>query len=237
MTGTIVNATAVVVGGGLGLVLKKGLPEKLEKAVTQMLGLSILIIGLNGIITSMITIKPDGGLASSGELLLLASLVIGVILGEQFDIDGKLDSMGRYIESRAKADGFSKGFISASLLFCIGAMTIVGSLNDGLRGDSSVLFIKSALDFITSIILASSLGFGVMFSAIPVLVYQGAITLAANWIAPLISDNLLSIICMVGYAIVACIGINFLEFAKIKTANLLPALLVPVVYYVATCLI
>lgn len=237
MTGTLVNAAAVVVGGGLGLVLKKGLPERLEKAITKMLGLSVLIIGLNGIITSMITVQPDGKLASSGELLLLASLVIGVVLGEQLDIDGRLDRMGQYIESRAKADGFSKGFISASLIFCIGAMAIIGSLNDGLRGDSSVLFIKSALDFIASIILASSLGFGVMFSAIPVLLYQGAITLAADWIAPLISDDLLSIICMVGYAIVACIGINFLEFTKIKTANLLPALLVPVVYYVVTCLI
>ncbi len=237
MTGTIVNAVGIVAGGFIGLLLKKGLPERLEKAIMKMLGLSILIIGLNGIITSMVKVLPGGGLSSSGELLLLFSLVVGAALGEHFDVEGKLDRMGRYIETRTRADGFSKGFISASIIFCIGAMAIIGSINDGLRGDSSVLFIKSALDCITSVILGSTLGFGVMFSAVPVLLYQGAMTLAAGWVAPLISDDLLAAFCMVGYAVVACIGINFLELTKIKTANLLPSLLVPVVYYAIRCLI
>ena len=237
MTGTLVNAAAIMAGGLLGVVLKKGLPPKLETAIMKMLGLSVLIIGLNGIITSMVRVLPEGGLASSGELLLLFSLVAGTALGELLDIEGRLERMGQYIENRTKADGFSKGFITASIIFCIGAMAIIGSLNDGLRGDSSVLFIKSSLDFIASIVLASTLGFGVIFSAVPVLLYQGAITLAAGWLSPLISDDLLAAFCMVGYAIVACIGINFLEFTKIKTANLLPSLLVPVVYYAIRCLI
>ncbi len=127
-------------------------------------------------------------------------------------------------------EGFAKGFITASLVFSVGAMAILGSLNEGLRGDSSVLLVKSTIDFITAIILGSTLGAGVPFSGVTVFLYQGAITIAAGFIAPIVSDELLGMICMVGYCIVICIGTNFLGATKIKTANLLPALFGPVIY-------
>jgi uncharacterized membrane protein YqgA involved in biofilm formation len=232
MTGTIVNVAAIVAGSLLGLLLKRGMPKRIEEALMQIMGISVLIIGLNGVVSSMFTVDADGGLSSSGELLMLCSLVIGVVIGELLDIDGRLNRFGSYIEAKTKADGFSRGFISASIIYCVGAMAIIGSLNDGLTGDSSVLFIKSALDGVNSIVFGASLGIGVAFSSIPVLIYQGGISLLAGVIAPLISDVLLNNICAVGYVIVACIGLNVSGICKIRVANLLPALLVPVLYQI-----
>lgn len=228
--GTLVNAAAVALGGLLGLLIRRGLPEKVETISMQLLGLSVFLIGLQGVFTSMITVGADGKMESNGSLLLIASLVIGGVTGELLDIDGKLFKIGKKIESKFGKEGFAKGFINASLIYCVGAMAIIGALNDGLTGDSSILFIKSALDFVCSIILGSTLGFGVIFSFIPVLIYQGALTLFAGFLSPLISDALMGNICMVGYCIVVCIGINFLKFTQIRTANLLPCLLIPVIY-------
>ena len=230
MTGTIVNALTIIAGSIVGLIIKKGLPQRMEDTIMKIMGLAVLIIGLNGVIGAMFTVNADGGLSSSGELLMLVCLVIGAIIGELLDIDARLDRFGKMIETKTKAEGFSRGFISAAIIYCVGAMAIIGALNDGLTGDSSVLFIKSALDGVSAIVLTTSLGIGVAFSAVPVLVYQGAIALLAGVISPLISDVLLNQICSVGYVIVAAIGINFLGAAKIRVANLLPALLVPVVY-------
>ncbi len=229
MTGTIVNAVAIVAGSLLGLLIKRGLPERVEQTVMKIMGLSVAIIGVNGLISSVFTIS-DGKLSSSGELLMFASLTIGAIVGELINIDGRLEFIGKLIEKKTKSDGFSKGFITSSIIYCVGAMAIIGSLNDGLRGDSSVLFIKSSLDGISAIIMTTTLGFGVMFSALPVLLYQGGISLLAGVLAPLISDQLLSEICTVGYAIVVAIGLNFLDVGKIRVANLLPALLVPIAW-------
>ena len=230
MTGTIVNTVAVIAGGLIGLLANRGLNAKIQQAVTYVLGISTCVIGANGLISTMITVDPSGKLSSSGELLLLVSLAVGTVLGELLRIDDRLSHLGDRIEAKLGASNFSKGFISASLLFCVGAMTIIGALNDGLTGDSSVLFIKSALDFIAAIVLASTLGMGVPFAAGTVLVYQGLLSLCAGVLAPVLVGELLNEICMVGYAVVLCIGINFFGGVKIKTANLLPALLVPVVY-------
>ncbi|MBR5559400.1 MAG: DUF554 domain-containing protein [Oscillospiraceae bacterium] len=232
MTGTIVNVVAIVAGSLLGLLLKCGMPQRIEETLMKIMGVSVLVIGLNGVVSSMFTVDADGGLSSSGELLMLCSLVIGAVFGELLNIDDHLNHFGSYIESKTKADGFSRGFISASIIYCVGAMAIIGSLNDGLTGDSSVLFIKSALDGVNSIIFGASLGIGVAFSSIPVLVYQGGISLLAGVIAPLVSDVLLNNICAVGYVIVACIGMNISGICKIRVANLLPALIVPVLYQV-----
>nr|WP_283245917.1 DUF554 domain-containing protein [Ligaoa zhengdingensis] len=230
VTGTIVNTLAILVGGALGLLIKRGVPKHIENSVMISLGVGIVIVALNGVIASMFTASPEGKLSDSGGLLLIVSLALGTLVGELLRIDDHLSNLGMKIENKLGVAGFAKGFISASLIFCVGAMSIIGPLNDGLRGDSSVLFIKSALDGTTSLILASTLGVGVLFSAVPVLVYQGAVALLAGVLTQVVSDSLLSMICMVGYAIVLCIGLNFVGCAKIKTANLLPALLVPVVY-------
>lgn len=227
--GTLVNGIAVTLGGLIGLLIRKGLPRRVEQTAMKLLGLAVFIIGVEGVITSMITVQK-GKLSADGSLMLIASLVLGGAAGELWDVDGGLNRCGKRIEARFGKEGFAKGFINASLIFCVGAMAIVGALNDGLSGNPEILFIKSALDFICAIILGSTLGFGVIFSFIPVVLYQGGITLLSVWIAPLVSDALLNALCMVGYAIVMCIGINFLEFTVIRTANLLPALVVPILW-------
>lgn len=237
MTGTIVNAAAIIVGTLVGLLVKKGLPDEKEKAIMKIMGLAVMVIGINGVISSMFTVGADGSLSSSGELLMVVSLIIGTIAGEYLNIDEHLNRFGQRIEEKTKAEGFSKGFISATILYCVGAMAIIGSLNDGLTGDSSVLFIKGALDGTMSIMLTASLGFGVAFSAIPVLLYQGTISLLAGFISPLVSAELLNQICSIGYVMVMAIGINLADISKIKVANLLPGLLVPVIYQIAQNLI
>lgn len=231
MTGTIVNAVVVVAGGLIGLLLKRGLSSQVEETAKKLVGLGVTIIGLNGVIVSMMTADArTGRLSDSGGVLLVLSLVIGGLLGEWMRLDDRILGAGLAIERRMGAEGFAKGFVSASLLFCIGAMSIVGALNDGLRGDGSVLYIKSALDGIMAIVLASSLGIGVPFAAVPILVYQGGISLCAGLLSPVLTGPLLDSICMVGYCIVLVIGANLLDVLRLKTANLLPALLIPVVY-------
>lgn len=232
MTGTLVNTAAIVAGGLLGLLIKNGLPRKIGDSITKVEGIAIMVIGLNGLIGVMIAVGDNGRLASSGEILLLVSLVLGVLAGELLKIEDGLERLGRAVENKFKAQGFAAGFVTATILFCVGAMAIVGSLNDGLTGDASILFVKSALDGIAAMLLASTMGFGVVFAAVPVLLYQGTISLLAGLLSPLISTQMLDGICMVGYAIVLCIGINFVFQKGFKTANMLPALLVPIIYEV-----
>lgn len=229
--GTIVNGAAIILGGLLGLLIRRGLPPKVEQTATKLLGLAVFVIGVEGVLTSMLTVGADGRLSANGSLLLIASAVIGGVTGELCDIEGALNRAGKRIETRFGKEGFAKGFVNATLIFCVGAMAIVGAINDGLRGDASILFTKSALDFICAVILGSTLGFGVIFSFVPVVLYQGAITLFAKLLSSQVPDALLTNICMVGYLIVMCIGINFLEFTVIRTANLLPSLLVPVIFF------
>lgn len=237
MTGTIINTIAVIAGGGIGLCIKKGLPEHINQAVTYMLGLSTCVIGLNGLLGTMLTVDAaTGRVSSSGELLLLGCLALGTLVGELLHIQEGLESAGDLVEKRLGASHFSKGFISASVLFCVGAMTIMGSIQDGLGQGYTILLTKSSLDFIASIVLAAGLGIGVPCSALVVLLYQGALTLLAGTLKNVLVGALLDQICMVGYAIVICIGINFFGVVKIKTANLLPALLGPALVNVTVLL-
>lgn len=207
---------------------KEGNSRRVEESLTRIQGLAVGLIGLNGVIASMFTVDADGGISDSGGLLLLVSLVLGCLVGELLRIDDRLGNLGDLIEKRVHIQGFSQGFITASIITCVGAMSIVGALNEGLTGSNEVLMVKSTLDFVTCLVLASSLGIGVAFAAIPTFLYQGGMTLCAGFLSPYISSDLLNMICMVGYAIVICIGLNLLLDAKIKTANLLPAMIVPV---------
>ncbi len=227
MIGTIVNAGAIVAGGAVGLLAKKGIPAPMEDALHKAMGLAVIVIGMNGVITNMITAAADGALASSGELLLVFSLVLGVLAGESLHIEEHLNGLSGQVERRFHLTGFASSFVSGTLIYCVGAMTIIGAINDGLRGDPSVLYVKSTLDGVSSIVLGATMGPGVIFSAIPVVVYQGAITLLAGLLEPVLQGELLRQICAVGYVLVACIGINFMGKYRIKTANFLPALLVP----------
>lgn len=236
MTGTLVNCAAVIAGGAIGLMLKKGIKESYTESVNKALGLAVLIIGANGVISNMFKVE-NGTLSSSGELLLVAFLVIGTLIGELTRLDDHFNGLCKRIDGRFKSGGFASGFVNGTILFCVGAMAIIGSINDGLTGDSSVLFVKSALDFTAAIIFGATLGFGVIFSFIPLLVYQGSITLLAGSLSGILQGELLEQICMVGYAIIMAIGFNFLLTKKFKTLNMLPAILLPVAYHYILVLI
>ena len=223
MTGTLVNAAAIAAGGCVGLLLKKGVKGSHQDSINKALGVAVLVLGLNGVISSMFTVNADGTLASSGELLLIISLVLGTLAD-------RLNGLSGLVERRLHLSGFAQSFVNGALIYCVGAMAIIGALNDGLRGDASVLYIKSLLDGISSVVLGATLGPGVIFAALPVLVYQGSISLLAGALEPFLAGELLGQICGVGYCLVLCIGINFLGMTKIKTANMLPALLVPVLW-------
>lgn len=237
MVGTIVNAGAIVAGGAVGLLAKKGIPAPMEDALHRAMGLAVIVIGMNGVITNMVTAGADGTLSSSGELLLVFSLVLGVMAGETLQIEEHLNGLSGQVERRLHLTGFASSFVSGTLIYCVGAMAIIGAINDGLRGDPSVLLVKSTLDGVSSIMLGATMGPGVIFSAIPVALYQGALTLLAGFLEPVLQGELLRQICAVGYVLVACIGINFMGKYHIKTANFLPALLVPPLWAAVSALL
>lgn len=220
MLGTLVNTAAVLLGGGIGLLAKKGLPERLSKIVFQALGLCTLYIGVSG------------SLKGSNTLVLILSMVIGVLIGEGLDLDRRINGLGKWIEGKCKsAEGgasIAEGFVTASLLFCVGAMAIVGALQSGLLGDHEMLFTKSLLDFVAAIVFASSLGAGVLFSAAFVLLYQGSIALLAAWVAPLLSETVVAEMTCVGSVIIIGLALNMLGLTKLKVMNFVPAIFLPV---------
>lgn len=230
--GTLINTALVLLGGAIGLVFKKAISENMEYSIHKATGVAVLVIGLAGVMTNMLSFDESGKLSSSGELMLVISLALGTFIGELLRLDDRLNSGCKKIEEKFKMSNFSSGFITATMIYCIGAMAIVGAINDGLLHDSSTLITKGIIDGITSIVLAASLGYGVLLSAVPVFLYQGAITLLASSLQNVLKGELLTNICIVGYALVMCIGINFLYNSKkqIKTVNMLPSLLVPVIY-------
>ena len=231
MTGTLVNCVAVI-----GVLLKKGIKPTYAESINKALGLAVLIIGLNGVIANMFTVK-NGKVSSSGELMLIIFLVVGTLIGELLKLDERFGKFCNKIENKFQAKGFASGFINGTVLFCVGAMSIIGSINDGLTGDSSILFVKSALDAVNAVIFGATLGFGVIFTFIPMLIYQGGISLLAGTLGGILQGELLEQICMVGYAIIMAIGLNFLLKDKFKTLNMVPALFLPVVYHYILLLI
>ena len=222
MLGTIVNTIAVIIGAGIGMFLKKGIPDKLADTMMKGLGLCTLFLGISG--------SLDG----QNSLIMIISIVAGALIGEGIDLDAKLNQLGNWLENKFKSkDGgkvsIAEGFVSASLLFCVGAMTIVGSLQSGLQGNHEMLFNKSMLDFVAAIIFASSMGIGVMLSAAFVFVYQGAITLLAQWVAPVLSDVVIAEMNCVGSVIIIGIALNLLGITKLKVMNYVPAIFIPII--------
>lgn len=221
MLGTIVNTIAVVIGAAIGMLVKKGIPERLSDTMMKGIGLCTLFLGISG------------SLKGQNSLILIISMVVGALIGEGIDLDAKLNRFGSWIESKFKSkDGekisIAEGFVSASLLFCVGAMTIVGSLQSGLQGDHEMLFNKSMLDFVSSIIFASTMGVGVMLSAAFVFVYQGTITLAAQWVAPFLTETIIAEMTCVGSVIIIGIALNLLGITKLKVMNYVPAIFIPI---------
>lgn len=230
--GTIVNFAAVIAASLLGILFKGGIKEKYQKMTLSILGVSTMFIGASGTLGEMFTVS-DGKLSTQGSMLMLISLIIGGLIGEWIAIEDKLEKVGEWIKKKVKAENdnkFVEGFVDATLVITIGAMAIMGSLQDGLTGSHETLFIKSTLDFFFVMIMASTMGIGTLFSAFPLGIYQGAITLGAGLIAPFMSDTLISNLSLVGSVMIFCIGVNFLFEKKFKVGNMLPALLGPIVY-------
>ena len=225
MIGVLVNTFAVILGSAIGLLFRRGIPERISNAAMSAVGLVTLYIGISG------------ALSGKNTIVLIVSLVVGTILGTLLDIDGRLARAGGFFEEKLnRKDGktaVSEGFITGSLLFCVGAMTIVGSLNSGLSGNHTVIFTKSVLDLISSCMLASTLGIGVMFAAIFVFVFQGALVLCSSLLQGVLSDAaLVSEITCVGSVIITGLGLNILGISKLKVADMLPSIfIVPLIYF------
>lgn len=232
--GTIVNCAAVIVGCTVGLFIKKGVAPRFEDMIKKALGLSTTFIGLSGALVGLLKITETGKIETRGTMLMIFSLVIGAILGEALRIEDRLDSIGeklkRLLKVKDSGSRFVEGFVTNTLVICVGAMAIVGSLNDGISGDASTLYAKSVLDCVIGVIFASTLGIGALFAVIPMAIYQGGITLCAKFIEPYLTDAMISDMSYVGSILIFCIGINLAFGKKFKTGNLLPAILVPIVY-------
>ncbi|MDW7729809.1 MAG: DUF554 domain-containing protein [Bacillota bacterium] len=233
MLGNYVNTITIIIGSLLGLLVHKGLKEEYKIIVMQAIGLSVLFIGATTAIGGLL--DPD-----SEPILFIISLVIGGVVGELVGLEKGLEKVGMSLQRMVTSDdqksehsehNVARGFVTASLIFCVGTMAIIGSLESGLRGNYDMLFAKSVLDGVTSMILASTLGIGVIFSAGMVFLYQGAIILFAGSLEPFLTVNVIREISIIGGILILGIGLSMMEIKKIKTVNLLPAIFVPVIYY------
>ncbi len=231
--GTLVNAAAIIVGCLIGLLFKRLISEKLNNVLMQALALATMAMGLVGIVQGGMEIT-GGGLGGRYSLIMILSLVIGTLIGEAIDIDRRLNSLGKILEARLSAGAsgdFSRGFVTATLTVCVGAMAIVGALNDGLRHDPALLYAKSILDFTICVVFASTLGIGVMFSAGALLLYQGGITVFARFLEPLLPEAVVAQMGFIGSVLILGIGLNFIYQPRLRLANMLPAVFVSPVWY------
>ena len=248
LLGTIVNAVMVLIGSAIGLSIRaltrgKKLGEKSNRifdAIFTGLGLAIILIGIDGAIKGavndqIISAFPDGvfdfsGIYGERTLAIILSMVIGVVIGELLDIDKQLNRLGDKLQSvvRGKGGNISEGFVSASLLFCVGSMAIVGSMDSGISGDHTVLITKGVMDLIAAMIFSVTMGVGVAFSAVSVIVYQGAITLLAAWLGPFLSGDVINCMSSVGSLLIIALGFNLVCKTKIKISNFIPSMFLPI---------
>ncbi len=230
--GTLINTVGVFFGAVIGLFLRKGIKQQLQNSLIKACGVASMFIGVSGTLSGMLKIE-NGALSAQGSMLLIFSLVIGCFIGELMKIEQRMDSLGERIKKLIHHENdttFSEGFVGASLIMCVGAMAIVGSVQDGISGDASMLIAKTILDFIVAIVLASTYGAGVIFSAVTIFVYQGLITLLAYFAGSFMSDALIGNLSYIGSSLIFCVGVNLAFGKKFSIGNMLPALLVPVIY-------
>lgn len=222
MFGTVVNTLSIIIGSLIGLLFRKGIPQKYNVSVIHAIGLAVILVGLRS------------AFKSDDLLLIIFSLAIGSVLGELLRIEDHLEDLGQWLENRLSGvgDGISRGFVTASLVYCVGSMAIVGAMESGLAGNHQTLYAKSVLDGITSIIFASTFGVGVLFSAVSVFVYQGLITIAAAGLKQVLVTAVINQMSAVGGLLIMAIGINLLDIQKLRVGNMLPAIFVPLAYFV-----
>ena len=229
--GTIINTLAILSGGVLGALFGRFLRESAQETLTKVCGVSTLFIALSGAMEGMLTVE-NGSIVGSGSLLIVICLALGAVVGEAMNIEGAFERFGEWLKVKsgnARDPRFVNAFVTASLTVCIGAMAIVGSIQDGLTGDYSVLATKAILDLIIIMVMSCSLGRGAVFSAIPVALFQGSITALAGLVRPVMTEGALANLSLVGNVLIFCVGINLLWGKKIKVANLLPAIVFAVI--------
>ena len=221
--GTVINVCAVIIGGIIGSVGGKFLTDKIQQTLQMACAVAVIFIGIDGTLKGM----------SDGTLLLIASLIIGGLIGEIIDIDGAFEKFGTWLRSRSGNDDdaqFVNAFVTASLTICVGAMAVIGAINDRLLHDTTILIAKSFLDLIIILVMTASLGKGCIFSCISVGIFQGAITICAGFIEPIMTELALKNLSFVGSALIFCVGVNLMFGNKIRVANLLPALIIAVLW-------
>lgn len=226
--GTIVNAFAIIAGGLIGIIIKDSLKPRFQETLMNALGLATMFIGASGAMSGMLKINHNA-LETQGTMLLIFSLVLGALIGEFLNIEEKLEILGNWLKDKVKTrrdDQFVEGFVTASLVVCVGAMAIVGALQDGLLSDPSTLYAKAILDFLIVMVFASTLGIGTLFSALPVGIYQGLITIFASFLKPILTDAVILNLSFVGSVLIFAVGINICFGKKIKVGNLLPAIII-----------
>lgn len=229
MFAVIVNSLAIICGGILGLIINKGIPKRLDKSIMDGLALVVTYMGISG------ALKGDN------PLYVIICMTIGIIIGELINIDDLLNKLGLYIDDKLskkkketsqnneKENKIAKGFVSSSLLYCVGAMAVVGSIQAGLSQDYSVLLAKSVLDGVSSIFFAASMGIGVLLSSVAVFLYEGIITLGASGLSNILSTNVVTYMTCVGSLLITALGLNMLKLCDIKVANMLPAMFIPII--------
>ncbi|MBQ5806673.1 MAG: DUF554 domain-containing protein [Lachnospiraceae bacterium] len=230
--GTILNVAGIVVGGLLGLVFGNKMPQRFQDTLMIAVALCVLFLGVGGCMEEMLVVTADG-LTTTGSMMMIACFAIGALIGEWMDIDRHMEEFGVWLKKKTKSDGdsaFVDGFVSASLTVCIGAMAVVGSITDGITGDYSILAAKAILDLIIIMIMTASMGKGCIFSAIPVGLFQGAITMLAQFVEPLMTEQALANMSLTGSILIFCVGVNLIWGKIVKVANLLPAVFLAVAW-------
>lgn len=230
--GTVINAAAIVIGGIIGIFGGRWLNERIQETVTRATGVCVMFIGIAGVMEKMLSVE-NGGLTAGKTLMFIVSIALGALTGELLRIDAGMERFGKWLKQKSgnsKDERFLDGFVTATMTVCIGAMAIVGSVQDGIYGDYSILAAKALLDFIIILVMASSLGIGCLFSAVPVVIFQGTFTLLARLIEPLLTEGALANISLVGSALIFCVGINLIWKNTVRVANLLPSLIFAAAY-------
>lgn len=229
--GTIINVVGILAGGLFGKLFGRFLSERYQDSLSKACGVSVIFIGIAGALEGLLTIE-NNTIVSQNAMLVVLSLAIGTFFGELLNLEDKMERFGEWLKIKSgnsKEKKFVEGFVTASLTVCIGAMAIVGSIQDGIFGDYSILATKAVLDFIIILVMTCSLGKGCIFSAIPVAIFQGGITLLAQFIKPLMTESALANLSLVGNILIFCVGVNLVWGKKIRVANLLPAIIVAII--------
>ena len=230
--GTLVNMAAILIGSGLGLLLKNGIPKRLQTTISSAVGLCLIFVGITGAIKGLMNVSGTT-FETKDTLVVVICMAVGAAIGEWLDLEQKMENLGDWVKSKlprgASTSNFTEALVSTSLVFCIGAMEIVGSIEDSLNHDYTILFTKAVMDGVLSVVFAASMGIGVAFSMFPIGIYQGGITLLAGLVKPYLTDLMIGRLSCIGSILIFALGLNLTIGTKIKIANLLPAVFLPVI--------